>query len=236
MGTKTRKLRRSKRKLRRSKRKLRRSKRKLRRKSRKLKKNIKRSYKFKNCNRPNKITDCRDMEDPITLDEISRDANEEDYVQIDSGHCITNDNWKELKSFRSPGQTYVISPITRQNIWCEEGRPVVDGTTTYKNPYRLLKMELDYIAYGLEGLNYRMYSSTLEDYSSKPYVSNSLKTRLLELSLELQDVDPYFTRISRSVTNKLKRAEQLIRIVYVNGVSYFEQQFGIPYVPPYNPN
>ena len=232
MGTKTRKIRRMSRKLRRH------TKRKLRR-SRKLKKNkrrSKRSYKFKNCNRPNKITDCKDMEDPITLDEISRDANPNNYVQIDSGHCITNDNWKDLKSFRSPGQPYVISPISRRKIWCEEGRPVVvDGTTTYKTPYRLLKMELDYIAYGLEGLNYRMYSSTLEDYSSKPYVSNSLKTRLLELSLELQDVDPYFTRISRSVTNKLKRAEQLIRIVYVNGVSYFEQQFGIPYVPPYNP-
>ena len=175
------------------------------------------------------------MVDPITLEEILRDANPNNYVQIDSGHCITNNNWKDLKSFRSPGQTYVISPITRRKIWCEEGKPVVDGTTTYKTPYRLLKMELDYIAYGLEGLNYRMYSSTLEDYSSKPYVSNSLKTRLLELSLELRDVDPYFTRISRSVTNKLKRAEQLIRIVYVNGVSYFEQQFGIPYVPPYNP-
>ena len=139
---------------------------------------------------------------------------------------ITNDNWKDLKSFRSPGQPYVISPISRRKIWCEEGRPVVGGTTTYKTPFRLLKIELDYIAYGLEGLNYRMYSSTLEDYSSKPYVSNSLKTRLLELSLELRDVDPYLTRISRSVTNKLKRAEQLIRIVYVNGVSYFEQQFG----------
>ena len=72
--------------------------------------------------------------------------------------------------------------------------------------------------------------------SSVPDVSNSLKTRLLELSLELRDVDPYFTRMSRSVTNKLKRAEQLIRIVYVNGVSYFEQQFGIPYVPPLIPN
>lgn len=234
MGTKTRKIRRMSRKLRRhTKRKLRRSrrsKRKLRRKSRK------RSYRFENCNRPNKITDCKDMVDPITLEEILRNANPNNYVQIDSGHCITNDNWKDLKSFRSPGQTYVISPITRRKIWCEEGRPVVGGTTTYKTPYRLLKMELDYIAYGLEGLNYRMYSSTLEDYSSKPYVSNSLKTRLLELSLELRDVDPYFTRISRSVTNKLKRAEQLIRIVYVNGVSYFEQQFGIPYVPPTIPN
>ena len=73
-------------------------------------------------------------------------------------------------------------------------------------------LTFDNIVYQLHQNEYRLYSGLLEDYSSKPYVSNSLKTRLLELSLELQDVDPYFTRISRSVTNKLKRVEQLIRI------------------------
>ena len=248
MGTKTRKFRRMSRKLRRhTKRKLRESRRRKnkrrskRRSKRKLrisrKSKNKRSYKFKNCNRPNKIKDCRDMEDPITLDKIPDNANEEDYVQIDSGHCITNDMWQELKSFRSPGQKYVSSPMTRQEIWCEKEEPPAstyqhnEGIATYRTPMRELGMELDYLAFALEQKDYRNYSTILEEYSRKLYVPNSLRTQLLELSLELEDVDPYFTRMTRTVMRKLERAEQLLRIVYGNGVSYYEQQFGIPYIP-----
>ena len=80
------------------------------------------------------------------------------------------------------------------------------------------------------------YSGLLEDYSSKLYVPNNLKTQLLESSLELRGVDPYFTTMTRTVMRKLERAEQLLRIVYGNGVYYYEQEFGISYIPPYIPN
>ncbi len=83
----------------------------------------KRSYKFTNCNRPKMITDCKDMFDPIAYDDIPIDANPNNYVQIDDKSCISTESWEDLKNRRSAGQMYVESPMTRENIWCEENEP-----------------------------------------------------------------------------------------------------------------
>ena len=210
------------------------------RRCKKKRKSKKRKYNFLNCRKPANIPTCQTNDlgekiDPVTLEVIPDNANENDYVQfVKSRQCIHMNTYNQL---RQPNG-YIEDPTSRELSRCEVINPVniPGGNNYYMTEERVLRRELNGIAFLLadEQPDYRNYSSYLQEYSDKIYTPNNLRTEMLELSSQLEDVDPYFTRMIRSVTTKLERAKQLFRIVYENGISYYEQVMGAPYSRPFS--